>query len=207
MDAKMIDNYNALPLGTYLDIDAVLQDDTLDDLDKQVRIIAILSDQAEADILALPLPDYAALARKTDFLRHECPPVTAPARVIVGERVYVPVQDFTKICTAQYVDFQTFSKAGTPKLPELLAVLLVPEGKTYNEGYDFAQVAEDVRTLPLPVALSLVGFFFASLSGSILASLTSLDSLIAKVPKTQREALQKTATSLRESLAGLGLQM
>ena len=203
----MIDNYNDLPLGTYLDNDAVLQDAALDDLDKQVRIIAILSSMTPDEVLALPLPDYAALARQTDFLRHECPPVTAPSRVIVGERVYVPVQDFTKICTAQYVDFQTFSKEGTAKLPELLAVLLVPEGKTYNEDYDFAQVAADVRTLPLPVALSLVGFFFASLSGSILASLTSLDSLIAKAPKEQRKALEKTASNLRETLAGLGLQM
>lgn len=203
----MIDNYNDLPLGTYLDIDAVLQDAALDDLDKQVRIIAILSGITPDEVLALPLPDYAALARQTDFLRHECPPVTAPARVIVGERVYVPVQDFKKICTAQYVDFQTFSREGTAKLPELLAVLLLPEGKTYNEGYDFAQVAGDVRTLPLPVALSLVGFFFASLSASIQASLTSLDSVIAKAPKEERKALEKTASNLRETLAGLGLQM
>ena len=203
----MIDNYNALPLGLYLDIDAVLQDETLDDLDKQVRIIALLSGMTTDEVLALPLPDYAELARQTDFLRHECPPVTAPARVIVGDRTYVPTKDFNKICTAQYVDFQTFCKGGTQQLPELLAVFLVPEGKTYNEGYDFAQVAGDVRTLPLPVALSLVGFFFASLSGSIQASLTSLDAVIAKAPKEQRKALEKTASDLRETLAGLGLQM
>ena len=202
----MIDNYNDLTLGTYLDIDAVLRSEA-DDVEKQVRIIALLADRTERDILELPLADYAALAAKTDFLRHECPPVTAPARVIVGDRAYIPTQDFTKITTAQYVDFQTFSKDGTEKLAELLSVLLIPEGKTYNEGYDFLQVVADVKTLPLPVALSLVGFFFARLSESTLASLTSLESLTKKGNKKNRKKIEKALAQAREMLAGVGLQM
>ena len=196
----MIDNYNDLTLGTYLDIDAVLRSEA-DDVEKQVRIIALLSDRTERDILELPLADYAALAAKTDFLRHECPPVTAPARA------YIPTQDFTKITTAQYVDFQTFSKEGTEKLAELLSVLLIPEGKTYNEGYDFLQVVADVKTLPLPVALSLVGFFFARLSESTLASLTSLEGLTKKGNKKNRKKIEKALAQAREMLAGVGLQM
>jgi len=202
----MIDNYNDLTLGTYLEIDEILRSEA-EEIDKQVSLIAILAGMDEAQILALPLADYAALAAKTEFLREECPPVTAPARVIVGSRVYVPTQDFTKITTAQYVDFQTFSKGGIEKLAELLAVLLLPEGKAYNEGYDFAQVVADVKTLPLPVALSLVGFFFARLSASIAASLTSLEGMAKKLNKSAREKAMKVASQLRETLAGAGLQM
>ena len=202
----MIDNYNDLTLGTYLDIDAVLRSEA-DDVEKQVRIIALLADRTERDILELPLGEYAALAAKTDFLRHECPPVTAPARVIVGDRAYIPTQDFTKITTAQYVDFQTFSKEGTEKLAELLSVLLIPEGKTYNEGYEFLQVVADVNTLPLPVALSLVGFFFARLSESTLASLTSLEGLTKKGNKKNRKQIEKALAQARAMLAGVGLQM
>lgn len=202
----MTDNYLALTLGTFLDIDAVLKSEA-DDIDKQVSIIAILSGKTEAEILALPLSEYAGLSAKTDFLRQECPPVSAPQRVIVGDRVYVPVKDFTKITTAQYVDFQTFSKGGTEKLAELLAVLLVPEGKAYCEGYDFAEVVADVRTLSLPVALALVGFFFDLLSGSITVSLSSLEGMAKKMDPKKRKEILKTVESAKATLAGVGLQM
>ena len=202
----MIDNYISLTLGTFLDIDAILQSDK-EEIDKQVAIIALLSGETEADILALPLAEYAALAAKTDFLRQECPPVTAPARVVVGGRAYIPVKDFTKVTTAQYVDFQTFSKQGTQKLPEILAVLLVPEGHKYNEGYDFLDVVADVKTLPLPVALSLVGFFFGALSESIADSLTFLEGKAKTLPRKKAKAMLEEAERIKSLLAGVGLQM
>ena len=155
----MIDNYTNLPLGLYLDIDAVLQSDA-EDIDKQVRIIALLDGTTPEAVLALPLKEYSAKAAATEFLRHDCPPISAPSRVISGDLVLIPTKDFTNITTAQYVDFQTFSKGGTAKLPELIAVLLVPEGRNYNDGYDVAQVVRVVRDLPLPVALGLSAFFF-----------------------------------------------
>ena len=203
----MIDNYNDLPLALYLRIDAVLQSDA-DELDKQVSIIALLSDTPEADLLAMPLPDYAALANKTAFLREPCPPATAPERVIVGELVLNPVRDFTQITTAQYIDFQTFSKALPQRLCELLSVLLVPStARGYNEGYNVADVQHAVGTLPLPVALGLVGFFFARLNASITASLTSLEGMAKKLPKEKASKVQTMAENLRSRLAGLGLQM
>ena len=187
----MIDNYNTLTLGLYLDIDAVLQSDA-EDIDKQVRIIALLDGTTPEAVLALPLKEYSAKAAATDFLRHECPPVSAPSRVISG---------------AQYVDFQTFSKGGTAKLPELIAVLLVPEGHNYNDGYDVAQVVRVVRDLPLPVALGLSAFFFGQLVQSIQASLTSLESAAKSLPKRRRAQLERKAEDLQGLLRGVGLHV
>lgn len=200
----MIDNYNALPLGLYLDIDAILQDEA-EEIDKQVRIISILSGQSTEDLLALPLREYSALAAKTDFLRQECHPVSAPSRVISGDIVLIPTKDFTTITTAQYVDFQTFSKGGTAKLPELIAVLLVPEGHNYNDGYDMGQIVDIVRQLSLPVALSLSAFFFGQLVQSIQASLTSLETTAKTLPKRRRRELEKRAEDLQTLLRGVGL--
>ena len=203
----MIDNYNDLTLGTYLDIDEVLRSDR-DELDQQVAIVSLLAGIPEDDILQMPLPDYAALAAKTEFLRQECPPATAPDRVIVGDLVLLPVKDFTKINTAQYIDFQTFSRALPQRLCELLSVLLVPStARGYNEGYNIADVQKAVASLPLPVALGLVGFFFASLSTSIAASLTSLEGMGKRLPKEKAEKVLKKAEELRSLLAGAGLQI
>jgi len=200
----MIDNYAALPLGTFMELDAINRSDA-EDLDKQVAIVAKLAGKDERDILDLPIPDYTALAAKTDFLRHECPPATAPSRLICGDFILEPTKDFTKITTAQYVDFQTFSKKGIDALPDLLSVLLIPEGHKYNDGYDLAQVKETVLQLPLPAALGLSGFFFERLLASIQASLTSLEGVAKMVPATKKtETLEKLET-IRQQIRGLGL--
>lgn len=202
----MIDNYTNLPLGLYLDIDAVLQSDA-EDIDKQVRIIALLDGTTPEAVLALPLKEYSAKAAATEFLRHDCPPISAPSRVISGDLVLIPTKDFTNITTAQYVDFQTFSKGGTAKLPELIAVLLVPEGRNYNDGYDVAQVVRVVRDLPLPVALGLSAFFFGQLVQSIQASLTSLELAAKSLPKRRRVELERKAEDLQGILRGVGLHV
>lgn len=201
----MIDNYNDISLGLFLKVDAILQDFDAEPIDRQVRIIALLSGMTEEDILALPLQEYSVLSAKTDFLRHECPPVSAPSRVISGDFVLVPTKDFTTITTAQYVDFQTFSKGGTAKLPELIAVLLVPEGHTYNDGYDMGAVVNVVRELSLPVALGLSAFFFGQLLQSIQASLTSLESATTRLPKRRRAEMEQRVKDLQGLLRGVGL--
>ena len=202
----MIDNYNTLTLGLYLDIDAVLQSDA-EEIDKQVRIIALLDDTTPEAVLALPLKEYSAKAASTDFLRHDCPPISAPSRVISGDFVLIPTKDFTNITTAQYVDFQTFSKGGTAKLPELISVLLVPEGRNYNDGYDVAQVVRVVRDLPLPEALGLNAFFFGQLVQSIQASLTSLELAAKSLSKQRRAELERKAEDLQGLLRGVGLHV
>lgn len=200
----MIDNYAALPLGTFMELDAINRSDA-EDLDKQVAIVAKLAGKDERDILDLPIPDYTALAAKTDFLRHECPPATAPSRLICGDFVLEPTKDFTKITTAQYVDFQTFSKKGIDALPDLLSVLLIPEGHKYNDGYDLAQVKETVLQLPLPAALGLSGFFFERLLASIQASLTSLEGVAKMVPATKKTETLERLETIRKQIRGLGL--
>ena len=200
----MIDNYAALPLGTFMELDAINRSDA-EDLDKQVAIVAKLAGKDERDILDLPIPDYTALAAKTDFLRHECPPATAPSRLICGDFILEPTKDFTKITTAQYVDFQTFSKKGIDALPDLLSVLLIPEGHKYNDGYDLAQVKETVLQLPLPAALGLSGFFFERLLASIQASLTSLEGVAKMVPATKKTETLERLETIRQQIRGLGL--
>lgn len=203
----MIDNYPALTLGRYMEINAVLQGDA-DDLDKQVQIIAILADKSVDEVLALPLGDYTNMAAKTAFLREPCPPLP----IDKGWRYQglVPTEDFTKITTAQYVDFQTFCKDFPATLPELLSVFLIPEGRKYNEGYDPAEVQDEVRALPFPAALGLAGFFFARYSESIADSLTFLEwGMTHTKDKMKRKALERKVREVRELLrsVGAGLQM
>ena len=203
----MIDNYAALTLGTYMKINAVL-DGEGDELDKQVEIIAILADKSPDEVLLLPLADYSAMAKETAFLREPCKPTEISEAWRFGD--LAPVMDFRKINTAQYVDFQAFSKNFPASLPQLLSVFLVPEGKAYNDGYDVLEVQEGVKQIPFPDALGLAAFFFGRFLELTRDSLTSWATKVSRTkdPERAKEIRAKIAevqTILQR--AGVGLPM
>ena len=169
-------SYEALTLGEYMKIDGILRSDA-DDIDKQVGIIAILSGKSEDEVLTLPLPDYMAMVDKAEFLKrpYTASRKTAKAkRFTIGGREYVPTLNPAKLTTAQYVDFQTFCKGGISQLPELLGVLLVPAGHAYNDGYDMADVLEDMKGMPMPMGIDLGAFLLMRWKASMEGMLTSL---------------------------------
>jgi len=198
----MIDNYAALTVGRFMQIDAVLRSDA-EELDKQVEIIAILADKTTDEVLLLPLEDYARMAAQTAFLREPC----KPTEIVDGWRYedLVPVTDFRKINTAQYVDFQSFAKDFPARLPELLSVFMVPEGKAYNDGYDVGVVQEKVKGLPLADALGLAAFFFGQFVRLTEDSLTSwaTEAMKTKDPK-KRGALRKKMREVQSLLQSVG---
>lgn len=201
---NIIDNYADLPVGKYLDIIAANEGDA-EDIDKQVATIAILTDRTEDDILNLPLPDYTALARAADFLHHEDKGEHRLAkRYTLGGLALVPCTDASKMTTAQYIDFQTLTKDGDydRHLAEILSCFLVPEGKSYGTGYDFAEVQDAIRRhLSVTDALSLLAFFFASWQTLTDGFLTlSARATKAVKDKAARRALRQEIRQARKML-------
>ena len=202
----MINNYEALDLGRFMKIDRILHTPQ-EEIDKQVQIVAILADMTEDEVLHLPLADYSSMALQAAFLGDHCEPAEMDGKPIqAGGLLLVPTSDFTKITTAQYVDFQTFVKDFPATLPELLSCFLVPEGKQYNTGYDIAQVQEAVRCITLPQAIGLTAFFFKRFNESIVDSVTSLAQSARKNPRKMKELkkiLQQVEMVSRDIGAGL----
>jgi len=204
---KIIDNYADLPVGKYLDILAANEGDA-EDIDKQVATIAILTDRTEDEILNLPLPDYTALARAADFLRHEDKGEHRLAkRYTLGGLALVPCTDARKMTTAQYIDFQTLTKDGDydHRLPEIVSCFLVPDGKTYGDGYDFAEVQDAIRRhLSVTDALSLLAFFFVSLQ-TLTGDFLTLSERATRLlkDKTAKRAMRQRIREARRMTKGL----
>ena len=159
----MIDNYKKLPLGKYLEICQVCKDDSLEELERQVKVLSILADMSEDEILHLPIPKYKEMVAASRFLEDVDKNRHKAARLyIVGDWQLVPTMDYRKLETAQYVDFQTFAPMAETHMAELLSCLLVPVGCRYNEGYDILQVQQALKdNLSVTDALSLSAFFFS----------------------------------------------
>ena len=204
---KIIDNYRNLPVGKWLEILELSRDKNIDALEQQVKTIAILTGLTDDEVLDLPIMEYKSLAAKTMFLEKEYEGKLQIAKSYgLNGMELIPVKDFSKITTAQYVDYQTFSKEGDMYLVQTLSTLLVPKGKKYNDGYDMDAVQQAIRdNLSVADVVSLYAFFLTKWVKSIKDSQIYLDKEIKKIPnKLMREKLMKQVQEMRSKINGVG---
>ena len=169
----IIDSYNKLTLAQYQDIQAVQKDDSLEDIDKHTRILSILTGVPEDELMHLPIPEFTELSAKAQFLSAEGFNAGRMAKkYVIGGMELIPVTDFRKLETCQYLDFQTYAGDLDKYMAELISVLLVPKGHRYNEGYDIIALQESIRQeMSVADGATIVGFFLTLCGRSIKDSL------------------------------------
>lgn len=208
----IIDNYNRLPLGKFMEIQAVSRNESLEDLDKQVQILSILTGVAEEEILHLPITEYKEMVVRAGFLDPENISYHQVAKkYLVGKFELIPVRDFRKIETCQYIDFQTYAPDLDKYLVEFLSVILVPKGHRYNEGYDILELQQAIREeMSVSDGVSVAAFFLTWCRKSIQDSLnySKWEAMKIKDQKKREEILQKIQEQKRLlETSGDGLPM
>lgn len=208
----MINNYDNLPVGRYLEILTISRDENIEELDKQVKVLSILSDMSEGDLLRLPITEYKQMVKASRFL--EIPDVQrhpVAKQYIVGKYTLIPVVDYRKLTTAQYIDFQSFAPKMDDMIAEVVSCFLAPKGMQYAEGYDVLDVQEAIRQdMSVGDAVTLMAFFLTSLRQSIEDSLNFCRRELKKLKKKGKptEELEKKVKALEDLLTnGDGLQM
>ena len=205
---KIIDNYHRLPIGKYLDI-VNLCDTEMDDVDRKVKIVAILTGLTDDEVLNLPLTEFTECCAKAKFLDKQCPENLIPGvsrSYPMGGFVLLPVTDIRKITTAQYIDFKTFEKDKEHKFVEMLSCFLVPRGCEYNEGYDILDVHNAIRKeMSVAEVLALLAFFFKEWVGLIRSTLSSsIKDAMRIEDKETRERMLKRIRDLQDSMTSGG---
>lgn len=203
----IIDNYNRLTLGMYQEIQEISRDESLEDIDKQVQILSILTGETEDEILHLPIQEYKELVVKAGFLDPEninYHPIAK--KYILGKFELIPTRDFRKIETCQYIDFQTYAPDLDKYMVEFLSVILVPKGHRYNEGYDILEVQKAIRDeMSVSDGVSLAGFFLTWCRKSIQDSLNySKQEAMRIKDKTKREEILRRVQEQEELLQTSG---
>ena len=205
---KIIDNYHRLPIGKYLDI-VNLCDTEMDDVDRKVKIVGILTGLTDDEVLALPITEFTECCAKAKFLDKQCPENLIPGvsrSYPIGGFVLLPVTDIRKITTAQYIDFKTFEKDKEHKFVEMLSCFLVPRGKEYNEGYDILDVHNAIREeMSVAEVLALLAFFFKEWVGLIRSTLSSsIKDAMRIEDKETRERMLNRIRDLQDSMTSGG---
>lgn len=205
---KIIDNYRKLPIGKYNEI-VKLCETEMDEVDRKVRIVGILTGLTDDEVLALPLTDFTECCAKAKFIDLPCPETLIPSvskSYPVGGFNLVPVTDMRKVTTAQYIDFLSFSKDKEHNIVEMLSCFLVPKGMDYNEGYDILDVHNAIKEeMSVAEVLALLAFFFGSWTRSIHSTLSSSERMARRVKdKEKRQKIMERIAELRSTISGVG---
>ena len=203
----IIDNYRQLTLGMYSEILAINKED-LPDIDRQVRILSVLTGATEEELLDLPIAEYSNLARKATFLKRPLEDLQTKVahKYICGDFELVPTKDLRSITTAQYIDYKTLAEKEDGDIAEKLGCILIPKGKKYNKGYDILEVHEAIRAdMSVADALTLCAFFLTKYTDLIKASLISSIRAVRRMPQSkEKEMMQEKLNHLRMYLETSG---
>jgi len=198
----MINNYNDLSVGKYLEIRKVLKQQGQEELDMQAQVMAILQDKSVEEVLNYSLPKYSEYVRQMDFLGEK--PVNkaeCPRHLNINGKKYDVIRKIEEINAAQYIDYQTFLKSEDPdsKLAEILSIFIIPEDKKYADGYDIVDVISDIKEyLPITIALNICFFFLKRELDSLQRTAICLEWMMKiwrkkKAKTKEQEALLKEA--------------
>lgn len=205
---KIIDNYRKLPIGKYNEI-VKLCETEMDEVDRKVSIVAILTGLTEDEVLALPITDFTECCAKAKFIDLPCPETLIPSvskSYPVGGFNLVPVTDMRKVTTAQYIDFITFSKDKEHNIVEMLSCFLVPKGMDYNEGYDILDVHNAIKEeMSVAEVLAVLAFFFGSWTRSLHSTLSYSERTARRLKdKEKRKMIMERIAELRSTISGGG---
>ena len=125
-----------------------------DDTEKMISVAEIILGN---DVTNLPLKEFNEQIKRLEFLKEEIPTSVPPKKFEINGKKYFMDCLLGNITTAQYVDFNNHSNTGD--FAKMLSVFIIPEGHTYNDGYDMLEVINDIGMLPIPIANSTAFFF------------------------------------------------
>lgn len=204
----MIQSYRELTVGKYEAL-ARMQKETEggDSRLLNVRILSILTDKPEDELLNMSVVDIDKLTGKAAFLLTSPRPDPVAKQYAFDRWKLVPVLDIRKMTAAQYIDFQTFAKQPEYRLAEMMSCFLVPAGQKYNNGYDILEVQQAIRDqMPITTALGLQAFFLRKLRRSTLSTLRCSAKTIKKARSRIPEMMEamKAITAAIHSLNGGG---
>ena len=206
-DMDIIDSFDKMKLGTFREIQEVQQQEGVEEIDKHISILSLLTGASEEDILHLPLPEFTELSAKARFLSAEGFRQRQVAKkYIVGDWELIPVLDYRKLITAQYIDFQSLGGDMDAHMVELLSIILVPKGHRYNEGYDILEVQKAIRDdMSVTDGVTVVGFFLISLDKSIKDMLSYSREEAEKMPEgKEKEKILERITEQEKALETSG---
>lgn len=195
-------DWENISIDKYYEIKDILDDEEDDDITKNVKMVALITDMDENEVWNMDMAEAGEYISRLQFLnKFELPDNPNMKFNLPGYQLKV-MKDVSKISVAQYVDFQNFVKLPLREgMEKILSIFLIPEGCKYNEGYDIIDLQKVIReNISFRVAEGLLSFFTEKYGELLIHSLvycrrqvrkTKDPEMMEKFKKTEKEIQQK----------------
>lgn len=204
----MIESYKDLTINKFNEINELRGLDASDD-DIYIKMIAILDDKTEDEVLAMPLDEFAEKRRKLNFLAKKPNTISIlPKSLTINGKKYKLAKDAFHLNAGQYIDYKSYIKDADrfyDNLPKILTVFIIPDGCSYGDGYDTDELADELAEhIGIELAISISNFFFRLFQCYINRILTSLERTLRKANRrgmtTEAEQAMAAMSMLRSSV-------
>ncbi len=111
----------------------------------------------DIDSTKIPANELSAYITRMNFLEKDIDKVSPKKTYVLNGTKYESNCNLTIMSTAQFIDYQNYIKNN--RIEEILSCFFVPEGHSYNDGYDIYNVKKDLLSLKITDAYALAFFF------------------------------------------------
>ena len=195
-------DWENISIDKYYEIKDILDDETDDDITKNVKMVAVITDKDEDEVWSMDMAEAGEYISRLQFLNKFELPKNPNMKIKLPNYDLVVMKDVSRISVAQYVDFQNFVKLPLREgMEKILSIFLIPEGCSYNTGYDIIDLQKEIReNISFRVAEGLLSFFIEKYGELLIHSLvycrrqvkkTKDPEMMEKFKKTEKEIQQK----------------
>lgn len=199
-------DWENITIEKYYKIKDILDDETDDDITKNVKLVAVITNKDEQEVWDMDMAEAGNYISKLQFLNKFELPKNPNMKIKLPSYDLVVIKDLTKINVAQYVDFQNFVKMPLREsMEKILSIFLIPEGCSYNTGYDILDLQKEIReNMSFRVGEGLLSFFIEKYGKSLIHSLVYCRRQVKKTKdKEMMENLEKTEKEIQQKLDSL----
>ena len=197
-----------ITIEKYYDIKDILDDETDDDITKNVKLVAVITGKDEDEVWNMDMAEAGDYISRLQFLNKFELPKNPNMKIKLPSYDLAVIKALSKINVAQYVDFQNFVKMPMKEsMEKILSIFLIHEGCKYNTGYDIIDLQKEIReNLSFRVAEGLLSFFIEKYGKLLIHSLvycrrqvrkTKDPEMMEKFKKTEKEIQQKLDSLIR----------
>ena len=191
----IIKDWKDVTLGIWMRMNEITAREN--EIERIVGFVALFNNMTEDEVLALPLDKFKEYMAQMGWMNTP-PDIEQPKKeYVINGHTYELTMNFHKLTTAQYIDFQSYTKS--EDYSQMLSVFLIPKGHKYGDDYDVFEVQQDMKQMPVQEVLGLMGFFiilYRSWSAALLKYSSRMLKKAAKREKSQE--LMETVKKMEE---------
>ena len=197
---KIADNWSEVSLKQYIEIFDIMAID-MDELDKQVKIVSILSNEPETTVLKLSTPAFKQAVRVVSFIYTKPDNLYFKPYLRIGLKRFKVNYLLNTIKAGEYIDLVSYCKDQKEvhnRLSQIIAIFLEPVNifgfrksgcyengcQTLDSRNKTAKLIED--NLMMNDVFALSGFFLKSYNALIKATLDYSDSQMTRAKKLMK---------------------